>query len=151
MLAGSAGYNSGQWEVPLDMQVWRMSHFGQNRTGRKVPLIVVGGNQAVLRAWIRQAGERPIVMAAQFNTRKHRADATHVVLEDVDLVSQKEVGWRDLFLDGYIDVRPQYSYGKCLKWSFPLAIMCRVELDPRRDKRVADFLQRSHCIIVDAE
>jgi hypothetical protein len=72
------------------------------------------------------------------------ADASHVVINDVDVFSD------DLWLD-VIGVHGGVTEDCEHLWRFPVVITCYGEIDPRRANRSRRVLERSYCTVVDVE
>jgi hypothetical protein len=141
------------WKVPREVEEWHTRNVLSEVAGRPEPLILIGGARLGKTEWAVRAGAKPIVMSGSWNAKNYRADATHVVLNDVDFRSfgsGKNLYWREfLGCQKWIDMHDRYMPTSCKKWGWPVIVTCNHDNDPRKIGFVEEYLRSAPCVVVE--
>jgi hypothetical protein len=152
------GWNPGAeptrpWRVPEAMEQWRQDWILSGRKPRPVPLLIIGHPRCGKTLWAGYAGARPMVMDGMWNLKNYFAEATHVVLNDVDIATfgnGHRKYWRDV-LGGQasFDATDKFMHVKNYPWGFPVILTANYDNDPRLFPEVADYLRTAPMVVVE--
>lgn len=142
------------WVLPPGLEEWKQQNIVSRPKGtRAVPLILIGPSRLGKTEWAVHAADKPIVMSGSWNLRNYIAEATHVVLSDVNFRSfghNGSVYWRGVLgcQDGF-DASDKYMKRGYVKWDLLAIVTCNKDNDPRKVPEIAEYLQHAPVVVVE--
>lgn len=136
------------WRVPATMLQWRKANFGPNRSGRPVPLVIVGDSRCGKTEWSLSFGF-PVQMTGGWNVDELlKPGCTHLVLNDIDDVS-KFPNARDFAgCQRYITVTGKWKPEMTLEWNRPVIWTCNKDNNVMNHPKIGPYLKQTGAVVV---
>lgn len=145
-------FEPSPWRLPPEVEEWKRQNIDDPSPGRKRPLVLIGPSRTGKTKWAESFG-KPFSMSKRWNMASYCADATHVVVNDVDARSfgvSGESYWREVLgCQEEFDASDRYAKTERLLWNFACVWTCNPDQDPRRYSEVADYLKDTGAVVVE--